>query len=68
MITRRKEKIQRKFQERQKLEHKINTRMYGQAIKDNGRWFRTPDKRSPSRREKKKLKKLNKIIRNESKT
>ena len=62
MTTRRKEKIQRKIQERNKLEEKIKLRTVGQAFKDDGRRFTRPTKRSPTTREKKKLKKLNKTI------
>lgn len=62
MTTRRKEKIQRKIQERNKLDEKIRRRAVGQAFKDDGRRFTKPTNRSPSRREKKKLEKINKII------
>lgn len=63
MVTRKKEKIQRKIQERERLKEKIRRRAVGQAFKDDGRHFtRIPTKRSPSRREKKKLGKINKII------
>lgn len=62
MTTRRKEKIQRKIQERERLKEKIRRRAIGQAMNDDGRHFTKPTNRSPSRREKKKLGKINKII------
>jgi len=63
MTTRKIEKRKRASKEKKKLKQKINMRMFGQAIKDDGRWFHGhPDKISPSKREKKKLDKLNKII------
>lgn len=62
MTTRRKEKIKRKVRERKELEKKIRLRSIGQAFKDDGRRFTKPTNRSPSRREKKKLEKINKII------
>jgi len=62
MTTRRKEKTKRKVRERERLKEKIRRRAVGQAFKDDGRRFRKPTKRSPTRREKKKLDRLNRII------
>ena len=63
MTTRKIEKRKRAFKEKKKLKQKINMRMLGQSVKDDGRWFHGhPNKFSPSKRERKKLDKLNKII------
>lgn len=62
MTTRRKEKISRKIRSREELRDIIRRRSLGQAAVDNGRWFLNPSSNSPTRREKKKLEKLEKMI------
>jgi len=63
MPTRRQEKQERTKDEKDNLDEKIRLRAVGQSFKDDGPMYcGRPTLRSPSKREQKQLKKLNKRI------
>lgn len=58
MVTRRQEKEKRNKIKREKIEGIARSRSIGQSMKDDGRWYRKPNRISYTKREQKQLSKL----------